>query len=67
MDEICQDDQWFEQAFTYMNQHDIPLSNDKKLHVTIYNLFYQSTSFLLTFFEISIVLWTFQTSYNWRL
>lgn len=33
MDEICQDDQWFEQAFTYMNQHDIPLANDKKLHV----------------------------------
>lgn len=33
MDEICQDDQWFEQAFTYMNQHDIPLPNDKKLHV----------------------------------
>jgi hypothetical protein len=33
MDEICQDDQWFEQAFTYMSQHDIPLANDKKLHV----------------------------------
>jgi hypothetical protein len=35
MDEICQDDQWFEQAFTYMNEHDIPLSNDKKLHVKL--------------------------------
>jgi hypothetical protein len=33
MDEICEDDQWFEQAFTYMSQHDIPLANDKKLHV----------------------------------
>lgn len=35
MDEICQDDQWFEQAFTYMNEHDIPLSSDKKLHVKL--------------------------------
>lgn len=35
MDEICQDDQWFEQAFTYMNKHDIPLPNDKKLHVSL--------------------------------
>lgn len=34
-DDICQDDKWFEQAFTYMNQHDIPLPNDKKLHVSI--------------------------------
>lgn len=33
MDEICQDDQWFEQAFTYMNKTEIPLPNDKKLHV----------------------------------
>ncbi|KAG1150892.1 hypothetical protein G6F37_003335 [Rhizopus arrhizus] len=41
MDEICQDDQWFEQAFTYMNEHDIPLSNDKKLH--FYGLFKQAT------------------------
>ncbi|GAA5797353.1 acyl-CoA-binding protein [Helicostylum pulchrum] len=41
MDEICQDDQWFEQAFTYMNKHDIPLPNDKKLH--FYGLFKQAT------------------------
>ncbi|CAO3681533.1 unnamed protein product [Rhizopus stolonifer] len=41
MDEICQDDQWFEQAFTYMNKHDISLSNDKKLH--FYGLFKQAT------------------------
>ncbi|KAI8641477.1 acyl-CoA-binding protein [Parasitella parasitica] len=39
--DICQDDQWFEQAFTYMNQHDIPLSNEKKLH--FYGLFKQAT------------------------
>lgn len=32
-DDICQDDKWFEQAFTYMNKHEIPLPNDKKLHV----------------------------------
>ncbi|KAI9264448.1 ankyrin repeat-containing domain protein [Sporodiniella umbellata] len=41
MDEICQDDQWFEQAFTFMSQHSISLSNDKKLH--FYGLFKQST------------------------
>ncbi|KAI8877099.1 ACBP-domain-containing protein [Backusella circina FSU 941] len=41
MDEICQDDQWFEQAFTYMNNNDIPLPNDKKLH--FYGLFKQAT------------------------
>lgn len=41
MDEICQDDQWFEQAFTYMNKTDIPLPNDKKLH--FYGLFKQAT------------------------
>ncbi|KAL9541469.1 hypothetical protein MBANPS3_009108 [Mucor bainieri] len=40
-DDICQDDKWFEQAFTYMNQHDIPLPNDKKLH--FYGLFKQAT------------------------
>lgn len=34
-DDICQDDKWFEQAFTYMSQHDIPLPNDKKLRVSI--------------------------------
>jgi hypothetical protein len=38
MDEICQDDQWFEQAFTYMNNNDIPLPNDKKLHVKFWSL-----------------------------
>ncbi|KAI8996979.1 acyl-CoA-binding protein [Pilobolus umbonatus] len=41
MDEICQDDQWFEQAFTYMNKNDISLSNEKKLH--FYGLFKQAT------------------------
>ncbi|KAI8987965.1 acyl-CoA-binding protein [Mycotypha africana] len=41
MDDICQDDQWFEQAFTYMNEHDVPLSNDKKL--LFYGLFKQAT------------------------
>ncbi|KAF1800063.1 hypothetical protein FB192DRAFT_1389919 [Mucor lusitanicus] len=40
-DDICQDDKWFEQAFTYMSQHDIPLPNDKKLH--FYGLFKQAT------------------------
>ncbi|CEP14063.1 hypothetical protein [Parasitella parasitica] len=39
--DICQDDLWFEQAFTYMNQHSIHLSNEKKLH--FYGLFKQAT------------------------
>ncbi|KAI8332770.1 acyl-CoA-binding protein [Blakeslea trispora] len=39
--EMCQEDKWFEQAFTYMNQHAIPLPNDKKLH--FYGLFKQAT------------------------
>ncbi|RCI06601.1 acyl-CoA binding domain-containing protein 6 [Rhizopus stolonifer] len=39
--DMCQDDKWFEQAFTYMNQHAIPLPNDKKLH--FYGLFKQAT------------------------
>lgn len=54
MDEICQDDQWFEQAFTYMNKHDIPLPNDKKLHVR--NTLSRLNFFLLT---PNVVLWTF--------
>ncbi|KAI9476038.1 MAG: acyl-CoA-binding protein [Benjaminiella poitrasii] len=41
MDEICQDDKWFESAFIYMNGHDIPLANDKKLY--FYGLFKQAT------------------------
>ncbi|KAI8377207.1 acyl-CoA-binding protein [Choanephora cucurbitarum] len=39
--EMCQEDKWFEQAFTYMSQNAIPLPNDKKLH--FYGLFKQAT------------------------
>jgi hypothetical protein len=61
MDEICQDDQWFEQAFTYMNKNDIPLPNDKKLHVKFWPLIpiVANTNYLT-----SLVLWSIQASNN---
>lgn len=61
-DDICQDDKWFEQAFTYMSQHDIPLPNDKKLHVSI-NLY---CAWCITL-NRPTVLWPLQTSDYWRL